>query len=98
MERSILRPVVISVLLAFTVAACGGGRDDTGESPHRNTPEDSARGECDPNYTPCVPIDSDVDCAGGRGNGPSYVMGPVHVVGVVVYGLDGDGDGVGCGN
>ena len=27
---------------------------------------------CDPNYTGCVPIDSDVDCAGGSGNGPSY--------------------------
>jgi hypothetical protein len=51
---------------------------------------------CDPNYDPCVPIDSDVDCAGGRGNGPSYVRGPVHVIGRDVYGLDSDHDGVGC--
>lgn len=28
---------------------------------------------CDPNYSPCVPIASDVDCAGGKGNGPAYV-------------------------
>ncbi len=51
---------------------------------------------CDPNYTPCVPIDSDVDCARGRGNGPSYVKGPVRVVGRDIYGLDDDGDGTGC--
>jgi hypothetical protein len=54
-------------------------------------------GGCDPNYTgPCVPVDSDVDCAGGSGNGPSYVSGPVFVVGSDVYDLDRDGDGVGC--
>ncbi len=51
---------------------------------------------CDPNYTPCVPIDSDVDCAGGSGNGPSYVRGPVRVVGRDIYGLDGNDDGIGC--
>ena len=33
--------------------------------------------ECDPNYDPCVPVASDVDCAGGSGNGPAYVQGPV---------------------
>jgi hypothetical protein len=51
---------------------------------------------CDPNYTPCVPIASDVDCAGGSGNGPAYVRGPVQVIGRDIYGLDRDGDGVGC--
>lgn len=51
---------------------------------------------CDPNYTPCVPIASDVDCAGGSGNGPAYVQGPVRVIGADVYGLDRDGDGIGC--
>ena len=29
--------------------------------------------KCDPNYSGCVPIASDVDCAGGSGNGPAYV-------------------------
>jgi resuscitation-promoting factor RpfB len=39
-------------------------------------------GDCDPNYEgACVPIASDVDCAGGKGNGPAYVRGPVQVVG-----------------
>lgn len=57
----------------------------------------AAAGGCDSNYTgPCVPIDSDVDCAGGSGNGPSYVSGPVTVVGSDVYDLDRDGDGIAC--
>jgi hypothetical protein len=52
---------------------------------------------CDPNYSgACVPIASDVDCAGGSGNGPAYVSGPVNVIGDDIYGLDRDGDGVGC--
>lgn len=51
---------------------------------------------CDPNYSGCVPIASDVDCAGGSGNGPEYVSGPVRVVGTDKYGLDNDKDGVGC--
>jgi len=52
---------------------------------------------CDPNYSgACVPIASDVDCAGGSGDGPAYVQGPVRVVGTDIYGLDADGDGIGC--
>lgn len=54
-------------------------------------------GGCDPNYTgACVPIASDVDCAGGSGNGPAYVQGPVRVVGTDIYDLDRDGDGIAC--
>lgn len=57
--------------------------------------------DCDPNYggacvPPCVPIASDVDCAGGSGNGPEYVEGPVTVIGTDIYDLDRDRDGVGC--
>ncbi len=53
--------------------------------------------QCDPNYSgACVPIASDVDCAGGSGNRPAYVQGPVRVVGTDIYGLDRDGDGIGC--
>jgi hypothetical protein len=53
-------------------------------------------GSCSPNYDPCVPIASDVDCAGGKGNGPVYVQGPIRVIGADIYGLDGNNDGVGC--
>lgn len=56
----------------------------------------SSQDRCDPNYDPCVPIANDVDCAGGRGNGPAYVQGPVRVIGVDIYGLDRDNDGIGC--
>jgi hypothetical protein len=53
--------------------------------------------QCDPNYSgACVPIASDVDCAGGSGDGPAYVRGPVYVVGKDIYDLDRDGNGVGC--
>ena len=60
-------------------------------------PAPAAGGNCDSNYTgACVPIASDVDCAGGGGNGPAYVQGPVTVVGTDIYDLDRDGDGIGC--
>jgi hypothetical protein len=53
--------------------------------------------ECDPNYDMvCVPIAYDVDCAGGNGNGPAYVKGPLRVIGTDVYELDRDGDGYAC--
>jgi hypothetical protein len=53
--------------------------------------------ECDPNYDmACVPIADDVDCAGGNGNGPAYVQGPVRVIGKDIYELDRDGDGWAC--
>lgn len=51
---------------------------------------------CDPNYSGCVPVASDVDCAGGSGNGPAYVQGPVRVLGSDIYDLDRDSDGIGC--
>jgi hypothetical protein len=51
---------------------------------------------CDSNYTPCVPVASDVDCEGGSGDGPEYVAGPVTVVGEDIYGLDRDNNRIGC--
>jgi hypothetical protein len=60
-------------------------------------PTSPTTSNCDPNYAgACVPIASDVDCAGGSGNGPEYVQGPVRVVGTDIYDLDRDGDGIGC--
>lgn len=51
---------------------------------------------CHPSYTPCVPYASDVDCAGGGGDGPVFVRGPIYVIGSDVYRLDGNNDGVAC--
>jgi hypothetical protein len=54
--------------------------------------------ECHSSYRgACLKPDaSDYDCAGGSGNGPYYVQGPVRVVGPDEYDLDRDGDGIGC--
>ncbi|NUR47480.1 MAG: excalibur domain-containing protein [Hamadaea sp.] len=52
---------------------------------------------CDPNYADgCVPVASDVDCAGGSGNGPAYFSGTARVVGSDIYDLDRDNDGIAC--
>ncbi len=64
--------------------------------PKAQAPAPQAQNGCDPNYSGCVPIASDVDCAGGKGNGPAYVRGPVTVIGSDIYKLDSDGDGIGC--
>jgi hypothetical protein len=76
----------------------GGLQYDHADSTSEATPDLEREGaeSCDPNYSPCVPIDDDVDCANGRGNGPSYVDGPVEVIGSDIYDLDRDGDGVAC--
>jgi len=68
----------------------------TQEAPAPPPPPPAAPSGCDPNYTGCVPIASDVDCAGGSGNGPAYASGPVNVIGSDIYDLDRDGNGVAC--
>jgi hypothetical protein len=66
------------------------------ESDRVGAAPDPAGDQCHPSYSPCVPIASDVDCAGGSGDGPAYVVGPVDVLGPDDYRLDADHDGVGC--
>lgn len=56
----------------------------------------TSNGNCTSGYSPCIPVGSDVDCAGGSGNGPRYVSGPVYVTGSDPYDLDRDGDGIAC--
>lgn len=58
----------------------------------------AAPGNCHSSYAGvCLtPGIGDYDCAGGSGNGPNYVAGPVRVVGYDEFGLDGNGDGIGC--
>jgi micrococcal nuclease len=64
--------------------------------PPQPTPEPAPAQVCEPGYDPCIPPGPDVDCAGGSGNGPRYVQGPVIVTGSDPYGLDRDNDGIGC--
>lgn len=51
----------------------------------------SSGGSCEPGYTPCLPVTSDLDC----GEIPDSEK-PIHVTGSDPYRLDGDGDGLGC--
>jgi hypothetical protein len=53
---------------------------------------------CDPAYPNVCLRDGigDYDCAGGSGNGPNYVRGPIKVLPPDPFGLDRDGDGIGC--
>ncbi|WP_328331530.1 G5 domain-containing protein [Kribbella sp. NBC_00382] len=80
--RRLVREVV-TVAPVTQITSIGTKKEETG-------------GGCDPNYTGCVPIASDVDCEGGTGNGPAYVAGPVEVIGSDIYRLDADHDGIGC--
>jgi hypothetical protein len=60
------------------------------------TPPPGAPAEdCTPGYSPCLPPATDYDCEGGTGDGPEYTS-QVQVTGSDPYGLDADGNGVGC--
>jgi len=58
----------------------------------------SPRASCDSAYPDVCLRDGigDYDCAGGSGNGPNYVDGPIQVRAPDPFGLDADHDGVGC--
>lgn len=97
-----MRLVLLSVL---TTICLGTGMSEsfaiTSEHPVKIVRASQAKVEvaqaCHPSYEgECVPITSDADCAGGSGNGPAYVQGPVRVVGPDEYDLDRDGDGIAC--
>ncbi len=48
-------------------------------------------GNCEPGYTPCLPVVADLDCGD-----IAESLKPIHVTGSDPYRLDGDGDGIGC--
>ncbi|WP_322778857.1 hypothetical protein [Frankia sp. Cas4] len=57
-------------------------------------------GNCDPAYPDVCLHDGigDYDCAGGSGDGPNYVQGPLRVRPPDPFKLDGNHDGTGCEN
>jgi micrococcal nuclease len=83
------------------ISKTGGGRVRLSKSECRPEPLPPPpppvrpRNNCQ-GYSPCLRPGPDVDCAGGSGDGPRYVNGPVSVRGKDPYGLDSDGDGVAC--
>lgn len=94
------RSLATLVALAGAAAIAAPGMAVAGDAGTKPTVQKAAkkRSKCDRNYTGrCLkPNVSDYDCAGGSGNGPYYVKGPVRVVGNDHYRLDADGDGVAC--
>ena len=98
-SRAVALYAVCTALVGFLVAlqaGAGTAHADGRKRPPKNAAEHEGNGECTPGYDPCIAPGPDVDCAGGSGNGPRYVEGPVYVTGSDPYDLDRDGDGVGC--
>lgn len=93
-ERTLIRESVSREAVAEVTAV---GTYEAPPPVAEPVPEPPASDGCHSSYADaCVPIDSDVDCAGGSGNGPSYFEGIARVVGPDVYDLDRDGDGWAC--
>lgn len=66
--------------------------------PTARPPKPAPPANCHPSYEGACLKEGigDYDCLGGSGNGPNYVRGPVYVVDYDEFGLDRDGDGIGC--
>jgi resuscitation-promoting factor RpfB len=92
MKKSKISAIALVALAGVVYVSSTLNKETDHATPAVNRPPDA----CDPNYSGCVPIASDVDCAGGGGNGPEYVKGPVRVIGTDIYHLDRDGDGIAC--
>jgi hypothetical protein len=90
------------LIIKFQIRKTGGKTPRTSKSqcPKPKPPPSSAPPSPPPvncqGYDPCLPPGPDVDCAGGSGDGPRYVDGPVYVTGSDPYDLDRDRDGVAC--
>lgn len=87
---------MVPILEAAQVEAQSAGRGIWGAGGGCPPPPPSP--SCHPSYVgACLKVGvGDYDCVGGSGDGPNYVQGPVYEVGPDEFGLDGDGDGIGC--
>jgi hypothetical protein len=95
---SVKASIIAALAALLLVSGCGESEGvGPGHMPAEEAAAEAEASECDPNYSgACLdPYSSDYDCEGGSGNGPDYT-GEVTVVGVDHYGLDADGDGIGC--
>jgi hypothetical protein len=102
----------IAMTAAALTALAGCGSDDetttvTEPGPQRSGPTGASgasgptgprgRARCAAGYSKCLDADAlDYDCAGGEGDGPKYVDGPIRVSGSDPFDLDRDGNGLGC--
>lgn len=90
-------PTVLSVQITTTTSTNGPETSADGVPTASIVVSSTMTPACHTSYRgTCVPVGVvDVDCRGGSDDGPYYV-GEVTVIGPDVYGLDPDGDGVGC--
>jgi beta-lactam-binding protein with PASTA domain len=93
-SRRIGAGVARSSAITLVIAKALPSPPTTQPPPPPTTPSRS----CHPSYEgACLdPSASDYDCAGGSGNGPKYVNGPVRVRPPDPFDLDADADGLGC--
>ena len=98
MHRSLLTLVALAGTTAIAVPGVSLAGATAKPSSTHVTKASKKSSKCDRNYSGrCLkPNVSDYDCAGGSGNGPYYVRGPIRVVGNDHYRLDADGDGIAC--
>jgi hypothetical protein len=87
--KRILAGLVLAIIFLALAVACT-------HTTNGQRPSEGGTQDCTPGYSPCLPPAADYDCAGGIGDGPEYVSGPVTVTGSDPYGLDYDNSGVGC--
>ena len=92
----VLPDTTVSLVVAKTPPAPAPPPPSTAPRPPPTDPPQT----CDPSYPNVCPDHAvgDYDCAGGTGNGPGYVEGPIRVLPPDPFGLDGNGDGWGCEN
>jgi hypothetical protein len=103
-SATVSKLTILTIGFAVGLAVIPAANADAGDvsivqslGPHVAPIPQEQGSSCDSNYSgACVPIASDVDCAGGSGNGPAYTRGPVKVIGIDIYDLDRDGDGIAC--
>lgn len=92
--RTLLPLLLVVALAAGTIAAtatiAGAQRGPAATLAKKRNCDRNYKGRC------LRPNASDYDCAGGSGNGPYYVSGPLRVVGTDHYRLDSDHDGIAC--
>ena len=74
---------------SFRVASAPSPPPSTSPATRHPTPPPS--GQCEPGYSPCLPITSDLDCGDIDDS-----LKPIRVTGNDPYRLDADGDGLGC--
>jgi hypothetical protein len=98
---TVTTPPPTTELATTTTAAPTTSPPTTRPTPTTRKPPQTTRAparNCDPAYPGRCLQDGigDYDCAGGSGNGPNYVAGPLTVRSPDPFGLDSDHDGVGC--